>query len=98
MELAGQKEKSMIIDKNNRIQFADSFLSDYLPANQAPKFNSVIEEEHNYYLRCPLCGKISEHKSKVILETLTCSHCKTEMTKEGALLFDALKNIRYLPF
>ena len=84
--------------QEDRIQFVDGFLDKYLPTNQAPKFDSIIEEEHNYYLRCPICGKPSKHNSSIVLETLTCSHCKTEMTIEGALLFDALKNIRYLPF
>jgi len=79
----------MKAQEKNRIQFANEF---------APRFDNVIEEEHNYYLRCPICGKSSEHKSKIILEILTCPHCKTEMTKAGALIFDALKDIRYLPF
>ena len=53
-------------------------------ANEPEVFGKeFIEEEHNYYLRCPLCGRATEIKSKHPLESLECSFCFSEYVLEG---------------
>ena len=77
--------------KNNRIKF------DYGATEKAPKFDLVIEQEHNYYMQCPVCDRSSELKSSKALNRFECKHCEAEFMIDGQMLFDGQSKCFY-PF
>jgi len=79
------------IGKLNRIKFA------YEPIEKAPKFNLIIEQEHNYYLRCFVCGRANEFKSQKVLDRFECPICEAEFTIDGQMLYDGQAK-HYYPF
>ena len=67
-----------------------------------PKWEKFLEQEHNYYLRCPICGKISgEESCPFVISRISCKHCSSIFIIEGnklRLFYDALNDKYYEPF
>ena len=82
--------------KYNEIDLKKS--TEYLSKEQSPKFKFPVEEYHSYYFKCPLCKKCNENVSNYTLDKLHCNQCRSEFTKDGLLLFNALTNLKYFPF
>jgi len=83
-----------IQSKINRFSLADETQSQ----EKAPKYPGVIEQEHSYYLKCPVCNKASVQHSKTLLTVLTCINCISEVAINGKMLFNSKTNETYYSF
>jgi hypothetical protein len=71
-------------------------------ADNPPEWEGLLEQEHHYYLRCPICGKVSGHESHpFVITTIDCRHCKSSFIIEDnklRLYYDGINDKIYEPF